>query len=195
MNRARRLFTRPWFGGVLVAGLVAVAAALYWFQPWRLWVDETVQDAFPAAASEPQLPAPEPRLPASPPPGSASRPAGPVELVTGTLISHEHPTSGTVRVLRAADGSLVLRLEDLATSSGPDVHVWLTDAPVKPGKDGWALFDDGKHFDAGKLKGNKGNQNYALPAGTDLSGYTSVSLWCDRFNVSFGATELVGPRG
>ncbi|MEU7786267.1 DM13 domain-containing protein [Amycolatopsis sp. NPDC049159] len=194
MNRARRLFTRPWFGGVLVAGLVAVAAGLYWFQPWRLWVDETVQDAFPVAASEP-LPAPEPRLPASPPPGSVSRPAGPVELVTGTLISHEHPTSGTVRVLRAADGSLVLRLEDLATSSGPDVRVWLTDAPVKPGKDGWALFDDGKHFDAGKLKGNKGNQNYALPAGTDLSGYTSVSLWCDRFNVSFGAAELVGPRG
>ncbi|UOX93081.1 DM13 domain-containing protein [Amycolatopsis sp. FBCC-B4732] len=215
MNRARRLFTRPWFGGFLVAGLVAVAAGLYWFQPWRLWVDETVQDAFPAAASEPlpapeprlpapeprlpapepRLPAPEPRLPASPPPGSVSRPTGPVELGTGTLISHEHPTSGTVRVLRAADGSLVLRLEDLATSSGPDVHVWLTDAPVKPGKDGWALFDDGRHFDAGKLKGNKGNQNYALPAGTDLSGYTSVSLWCDRFNVSFGAAELVGPRG
>ncbi|WP_410634925.1 DM13 domain-containing protein [Amycolatopsis sp. cmx-4-83] len=194
MNRARRLFTRPWFGGFLVAGLVAVAAGLYWFQPWRLWVDETVQDAFPVAASEP-LPAPEPWLPASPPPGSVSRPAGPVELGTGTLISHEHPTSGTVRVLRAADGSLVLRLEDLATSSGPDVHVWLTDAPVKPGKDGWALFDDGRHFDAGKLKGNKGNQNYALPAGTDLSGYTSVSLWCDRFNVSFGAAELVGPRG
>jgi len=43
---------------------------------------------------------------------------------------------------------------------------------------------------AGKLKGNKGNQNYPLPAGTDLAGYTSVSLWCERFDVSFGAAEL-----
>lgn len=188
MTRTRRLLTRPWFGGVLVAALVAVAAGLYWFQPWQLWVDETVQEAFPAAAPESQLLAPVPSA-------QASQPAEPAELVTGRLISHEHPTTGTVRVLRAADGSLLLRLEDLATSSGPDVHVWLTDAPVKPGKDGWNVFDDGKHLDAGKLKGNKGNQSYPLPAATDLSGYTSVSLWCDRFNVSFGAAELISPRG
>ena len=106
----------------------------------------------------------------------------------------QHRTTGTVRVLRAADGSLVLRLENLDTSSGPDVHVWLSDAPVKPGKDGWDLFDDGKYLDAGKLKGNKGNQNYPLPAGTDLTAYTSVSVWCDRFNVSFGAAELARHR-
>jgi electron transfer DM13 len=80
------------------------------------------------------------------------------------------------------------------TSSGPDVHVRLSDAPVKPGKDGWALFDDGRYLDAGKLKGNRGNQNYPLPAGTDLSGYTSVSIWCDRFDVSFGAAALSGGR-
>ncbi|MGW5714985.1 DM13 domain-containing protein [Amycolatopsis sp. NPDC003865] len=181
MNRTRRLITRPWFAGTLVAGLIAVAAGLYWFQPWQLWVDETVNESLPVPASTTaQRPAPE-----------ASPPAEPVELGTGTLISHEHRTTGTVRVIRAADGSLVLRLDDLATSSGPDVHVWLTDAPVKPGKDGWGVFDDGKYLDAGKLKGNKGNQNYPLPAGTDLAGYTSVSLWCDRFDVSFGAAELI----
>ena len=142
----------------------------------------------PAASQPPvpQSPVPQPPVPQS------SQPAAPAELATGTLISHEHRTTGTVRVVRAADGSLVLRLENLATSSGPDVHVWLTDAPVRPGKDGWDVFDDGKYLDAGKLKGNKGNQNYSLPAGTDLAGYTSVSLWCDRFNVSFGAAELTG---
>ncbi|MBE8517306.1 DM13 domain-containing protein [Amycolatopsis sp. H6(2020)] len=182
MNRTRRILGRPWFIGVLVAGLVAVAAGLYWFQPWQLWVDETVQEALPLP-----LPAAAP-APASVPP----QPAEPAGLATGTLISHEHRTTGTVRVLRAPDGSLVLRLENLETSSGPDVHVWLTDAPVKPGKDGWTVFDDGKHLDAGKLKGNKGNQNYPLPAGTDLAGYTSVSLWCERFDVSFGAAELTG---
>ncbi|WP_410612668.1 DM13 domain-containing protein [Amycolatopsis sp. lyj-109] len=187
MNRTRRLLTRPWMPAVLVTGVVAAAAGLYWFQPWRLVVDETVQEALPAA---PPVSAP-PARPARP--SASIRPmekAAPADLATGTLISHEHRTSGSVRIVRAAGGSLVLRLENLATSSGPDVHVWLTDAPVKPGKDGWAVFDDGKHLDAGSLKGNRGNQNYPLPAGTDLSAYTSVSIWCDRFDVSFGAAEL-----
>lgn len=184
MHGTRRLLARPRLIGVLAVGLVALLVGLYWFQPWRLWVDETVQEALPPAAPASQSAGPvaESSVPASPP----------AEVATGTLISHEHRTTGTVRILRAADGSLVLRLEDFATSSGPDVHVWLTDAPVKPGKDGWDVFDDGKHLDAGKLKGNKGNQNYPLPAGTDLAAYTSVSIWCDRFNVSFGAAELSG---
>jgi hypothetical protein len=114
----------------------------------------------------------------------------PAVLATGELISHEHATSGSVRILRAADGSLVLRLENLDTSNGPDLRVWITDAPVLPGKDGWGVFDDGEYVSAGKLKGNKGSQNYALPAGFDLAAYKSVSIWCDRFNVSFGAAEL-----
>jgi hypothetical protein len=188
MNRTR-LIGRPWVLSILVAGVVAVAAGLFWFQPWQLVVDETVQEALPAAAPVSAAPSPSPSAEAAEP-AKPTEPAEPAELAGGTLISHEHRTTGTVRLLRAADGSLVLRLENLATSSGPDVHVWLTDAPVKPGKDGWAVFDDGKHLDAGSLKGNKGNQNYPLPAGTDLSAYTSVSIWCDRFDVSFGAAEL-----
>ncbi|HET6704106.1 DM13 domain-containing protein [Amycolatopsis sp.] len=189
MNRTRR-----WILAITVTGLVAVAAGLYWFQPWQLVVDETVQEDLPAAAPVAAAPSPSvtpssaPAAPTSPAPSAT--PVAPAEVASGSLISHEHRTTGTVRVIRAADGSLVLRLENLATSSGPDVRVWLSDAPVKPGKDGWDLFDDGKYLDAGKLKGNKGNQNYPLPAGTDLSAYTSVSLWCDRFNVSFGAAEL-----
>jgi hypothetical protein len=186
-----RLLTRRRVAGVLVTGLVAVAAGLYWFQPWRLWVDETVEESLPLAAPVSQAAESPPAVSQSAV-SSSSSPAAPAEVATGTLISHEHRTAGTVRILRAADGSLVLRLENLVTSSGPDVHVWLSDAPVKPGKDGWALFDDGRYLDAGKLKGNKGNQNYPLPAGTDLAGYTSVSIWCDRFDVSFGAAALSG---
>jgi hypothetical protein len=39
----------------------------------------------------------------------------------------------------------------------------------------------------GKLKGNKGNQNYALPDDVEPARFTSVSIWCDRFDASFGA--------
>jgi hypothetical protein len=46
------------------------------------------------------------------------------------------------------------------------------------------------HISLGKLKGNKGSQNYAVPADVDPSRFTSVSIWCNRFDVSFGAAEL-----
>ncbi|MFJ8916681.1 DM13 domain-containing protein [Amycolatopsis sp. NPDC102389] len=170
---------------VVAAGLVvAVAAGLYWFQPWKLWVNETVQEAVPVAAQ----PSAQPSTQISE--SAAPAPKEPTVVATGALISHEHTTSGDVRILRAADGSLVLRLENLDTSNGPDLRVWLTDAPVLPGKDGWSVFDDGAYVSAGKLKGNKGSQNYQLPAGTDLARYSSVTIWCDRFNVSFGAASL-----
>jgi hypothetical protein len=61
---------------------------------------------------------------------------------------------------------------------------------VKEGQAGWHVFDDGEYVSLGKLKGNKGSQNYTLPDGIDLARYTSVSIWCDRFDVSFGAAEL-----
>jgi hypothetical protein len=111
-------------------------------------------------------------------------------LAAGRFVSHEHTTSGTVRVLELPDGDRVLRLEDFTTSNGPALEVWLADAPVVAGREGWFVFDDGAHAELGELKGNVGDQNYALPPTVDLSRLSSVSIWCDRFNVSFGAAEL-----
>ena len=45
-------------------------------------------------------------------------------------------------------------------------------------------------IDLGSLKGNKGDQNYDLPADADLTKYKSVSIWCARFGVNFGAASL-----
>lgn len=81
-------------------------------------------------------------------------------------------------------------LENLATSDGPDLRVWLTDQPVKAGHDGWYVFDDGLYVEVGALKANRGNQVYDVPAGTDLGRITSVTIWCKRFSVSFGAAPL-----
>jgi hypothetical protein len=111
-------------------------------------------------------------------------------LARGELISHEHTTTGTVQILGLPDGSRVLRLENLDTSNGPVLKVWLTDAPVIPGRDGWFVFDDGQHVDLGDLKGNKGSSNYPIPADVDLGQFGSVSIWCERFAVSFGAAAL-----
>ncbi|CAL9323823.1 MULTISPECIES: DM13 domain-containing protein [Streptomyces] len=187
MRRLRSVLGRPWVIGALTVAVAAGGFGSYWFQPWKLWQEETVNEALPGAVSAPVPSTGEPADGTPSPPASA---AGPLTLASGGLISHEHTTSGTVRLLRLTDGSHIVRVENLATSNGPDLRVWLSDAPVKSGTAGWHVFDDGEYVSLGKLKGNKGSQNYEVPADVDPSRYTSVSIWCDRFDVSFGAAEL-----
>ncbi|MFE0579706.1 MULTISPECIES: DM13 domain-containing protein [unclassified Streptomyces] len=187
LSRGRR---GPLAAGVAVLVTAALAVGLYLFQPWKLWQDETVSEALPTAApSAPSAPGGSASESASAAPAA---PATPRTLSQGSFISHEHDTKGTAKVVRLADGSHVLRLEGLDTSNGPDLRVWLTDAPVKEGVAGWRVFDDGKYVSLGKLKGNKGDQNYEIPADVNLADYSSVAIWCDRFDVSFGAAELAG---
>ena len=195
---------RSWLA---LGAAVVVAAALVTFQPWKLVVDEVVDEALPVAvqATAPSgvaesldtaTRAPVTSATAAPTTSASTSSASPTVasdprvLARGTLISHEHATSGTVVVLALADGRRILRLQDLRTSNGPDVKVWLSDAAVRPGSDGWRVFDDGRYVDLGSLKGNVGNQNYVIPADVDLATLSSLSLWCDRFDVSFGAATL-----
>ncbi|MFG2879419.1 DM13 domain-containing protein [Streptomyces sp. NPDC048337] len=175
---------RRWpIAGALITALAVLGVGLYLFQPWKLWQNDTVNEALPTA---PAVPGPSSSSTAAP----TNSPPGPQTLSQGALISHEHATTGTVKLIRLPDGSRTLRLENLDTSNGPDLRVWLTDAPVKEGKEGWDVFDDGKYVSLGKLKGNKGDQNYEIPADVNVADYTSVTIWCDRFNVSFGAAAL-----
>ncbi len=167
---------------VVATGLVVAAIV---FKPWLLFVDVTVDEALPMLQPSPTAPA-DP----SASPSASPTPAGPVQVSAGQLISHEHETSGTVRIIANPDGTRVLTLENLSTSNGPDVRVWLAAAPVVPGTDGWFLADDAAWVDLGPIKGNLGNQVYEIPADVDLSAYPSVYLWCAQFAVSFGAAAL-----
>jgi hypothetical protein len=162
----------------LVAGVVAlvlVAAGMWYFAPYKLFVNRTVNETLPTAAA-----------------GSPSDQAdpGPVLLAKGTFVSHEHATKGSVQIVRRADGSRVLTIRDLDTTNGPDLRVWLTDQKVVRGSAGWHVFDDGAYVELGRLKGNRGDQAYAIPKQLDLGKYRSVTIWCKRFSVSFGAAEL-----
>jgi hypothetical protein len=175
--------------GVLILSGAVVGAAL--FQPWRLFTSSSVYEALPAApgsasASAPATPAP--LTSTSPTATSASAvPAAPVILSSGTFLSQEHETTGTARLVKLPDGSLLLRLEDLASSDGPDVKVWLSS--LEAGGD-WFKYRSGRYVDLGAIKATHGNHNYAIPVGTDLEGLTSVVLWCDRFSVAFGSAPL-----
>jgi len=162
---------------VAVAALVIVALV---FKPWLLFVDVRVDEALPTVAPVPTVSA-----------SASPTPTAPVQLSSGTFTSHEHATTGTVSIVENPDGTRLLAIENLDTSNGPDVHVWLSASDVVEGTDGWYVAGSADFLDLGLIKGNLGNQVYEIPADADLAKYRSVALWCVQFSVSFGAAQLV----
>ncbi|MEV4118683.1 DM13 domain-containing protein [Micromonospora sp. NPDC049645] len=184
----RRVLRSPVGRAGLAATVVVALLALYWFQPWKLFTDTYVDEALPRVAATPATPTAA--TPTSAPAASAATPAATEILTVGEFVTHEHRTTGSAEVHRLADGRHQLVLRNLNTSNGPDLRVWLTDQPVIRGTAGWRVFDDGEWIELAKLKGNKGNQVYELPASVDPRDFRSVSIWCKRFAVSFGAADL-----
>nr|WP_239561822.1 DM13 domain-containing protein [Micromonospora luteifusca] len=172
----------------LASAVVVAILALYWFQPWKLFTDTYVDEAVPRVGTTSATPTPASANPA--PATSAAAPAAIGIVTAGEFVTHEHRTTGTAEIHRLADGRHQLVLRDLKTSNGPDLRVWLTDQPVTQGTAGWRVFDDGEWVELARLKGNQGNQVYELPESIDPRDFRSVSIWCKRFAVSFGAADL-----
>ena len=152
---------------LIAVGAVGLAVMWYLFRPERLFIDQAVSEEFPEAA------------------GMTAE--APTTLLSGMFHSNAHETSGTATLHRLADGSLTLRLTGFETSNGPDVQVYLVAASD--------VMDDETVTSAGfvslgPLKGNVGDQNYAVPADLDLTKYRAVTSWCRRFGVNFGTAPL-----
>ena len=120
---------------------------------------------------------------------SAKSDNGAKTLVTGKFHGKVHKTSGRATVYKESDGKLVLRLTNFKTSNGPDVHVILVAAKDAEDDANFLKNSTGK-LELGALKGNEGDQNYDIPAGTDLDKFQTVSIYCERFNANFGAAPL-----
>ncbi|WP_419551701.1 DM13 domain-containing protein [Candidatus Poriferisodalis sp.] len=104
----------------------------------------------------------------------------------GTFGARSHPASGVAVVLTDGTQTFLRFDDDFATDNGPDLNVYLTAA----GPDA-SVGDLAADFvDLGDLKGNIGAQNYEIPADVDLERYSTVAIWCVRFNVVFGTAEL-----
>ena len=105
-----------------------------------------------------------------------------VSLVRGAFRgADDHATSGTATVVRLAEGRRFLTFTGFESDGGVDVRVYLVAG------DGSGVSD---HVELGRLKGNAGNQRYAIPADVDLSRYGTVVLWCVPFTVRVGVAPL-----
>lgn len=114
----------------------------------------------------------------------------PVVLASGAFRDADsiHKGSGNAGLYRLADGNHLLRLENLDVTNGPDLHVFLV---RHPGPASSSDVTKDNYVDLGALKGNIGNQNYAIAAGTDLTGIASVVVWCKAFGVLFSTAPLL----
>jgi len=101
------------------------------------------------------------------------------EIYNGDFINGPYGTvEGAVKILSDST-SYQLLLNDFNSSSGPDLHVYLSQE-VQP-----------IHFiDLGKLKSVSGNQVYEIPGKPDFTLYKYALIHCQLYNHLFGSSEL-----
>ncbi len=179
--------------GLIAFGIWALSPYLYTRR-----VNEAFPVPGPAAMSEPTAMAAQDAMAKptamanamSEPTAMANAMSEPVALSRGSFVPGSTPgdrASGSATVYAIEHGTQVLRLEDFATTNGPDLFVVLS-GNANPDADGIGAKEH--YVQLAALKGNQGNQNYDLPANLDLGQYKSVVIWCRTFNIVFGYAAL-----
>lgn len=181
-----------------VGGVVVVLAAIGWWLASPLFINNTVEEAFPLAALA-TLPAGMTREEAEATMAAAAEtnttadeammPDAPTLVKSGMFRDADsfHRGTGDAAIYTLADGSRVLRLESFNVTNGPDLHVYLAVAsdPATSGEVRGEGF-----VDLGQLKGNIGSQNYPIPADVALDEFNSVVIYCQPFHVVFSVAPL-----
>jgi hypothetical protein len=160
---------------LIIAGSVLVLGVAGWaFRPDRLFINADVNESFPTVAAQ------------------SGDTAEPKVLSTGQFHGVAHSTDGKATVHELPDGKRVLRFTEFATSNGPELWVYLVAAD--DARDNATVKQAG-FIPVSPLKGNRGDQNYDLPADVDLEKYRSVTVWCRRFSVNFATAPLMKADG
>lgn len=180
----------------VIAAVVIVGAPVAWYLGSPLFIDRTVEEAFPGSSGaevppgmtkaqvEEQMMAASKKTATS---DEGMPGGGATALRRGAFSGADdfHQGEGMATLYRVGS-EVVLRFDPFRVTNGPDLHVILTKhaAPrsrqeVKEG-----------YVEVAKLKGNVGSQNYPLPAGLRLEEYKAVVIYCKPFHVVFASAEL-----
>jgi hypothetical protein len=85
---------------------------------------------------------------------------------------------GNVEIVKQ-DTITALVLKNFSTSSGPDLHVYLSKER-----------QPANFIDIGSLRSNSGEQAYSIPRNTDVSQYKYALIHCQAYNHLFGSASL-----
>lgn len=114
-------------------------------------------------------------------------------IKSGTFVSGEHTTQGTVRITNK-DGKSSLELDQSFKTSemGPDLVVILhrSDNVINSTKPPSYPLKKGDYIVIAPLQKYSGAQAYSIPQNINLADYKSVAIWCRKFNATFGAANL-----
>ena len=161
--------TSTWFlrrKWILVAVGVPVLVALWWaFRPEKLWITEKVHEPAPFDTS-----------------------GDPQPILTGRFEGKAQQTSGRATIYKKPGGGEYLRLSDFTTPNGRGRSRRACAKRRSP--DTRRREGDLDHVDFGPLKSNKGDQNYDLPAATDLNKYDAVVIYSERVHSVSGLAKL-----
>ena len=189
---------------LIVGAIVAIPViAFAWWLVSPLFLSKTVVEDFPMSASAQipenmtqgeaekvmegmakiDMPATE-EMPEMPPEMNE-----PVAIASGQFRDADsfHKGSGAVTLYRLPTGEGLVRFEGLSVTNGPDLRVLVTAHPDPMTR---ADVHDSDYTEIGKLKGNKGDQNYDVPADLDLSSIRSIVIYCAPFQVVFSVAPL-----
>ena len=104
------------------------------------------------------------------------------ELGRAAVQGVDHAATGRALLLQDPTGPLVVRFESLDVEPGPDYHVYLVPGAERHAPDGATYL--------GRLRGNRGNQNYLVPSGTTARTPVTVLVWCRAFGVPVAAATV-----
>ncbi|BAZ50395.1 hypothetical protein NIES4103_30110 [Nostoc sp. NIES-4103] len=114
-------------------------------------------------------------------------------LKSGTFVSGEHKTQGTVRITNKDGKSFIELDESFKTSTlGPDLVVVLhrSDNVISSTKPPSYSLKEGDYIVISPLQKFSGTQKYLIPSNINLAEYKSAAIWCRKFNATFGAASL-----
>jgi len=147
---------------VFIVGFVAGNA--FWYLASPLWIDREVNEALPAEFM-----------------------ATAVREGRFRDADRAHRGEGRAQIMLSAAGTALVRLTEFTVTNGPDLEVWLVREPDPQSSDD---VKQSEWVSLGPLKGNKGDQTYIVPEGTDIDAYGSVVIWCEQFGVLFSPAPL-----
>ncbi len=103
---------------------------------------------------------------------------------SGNFVTAAHSTQGMVSLV-TDNGQRYLKFDEtFKTDNGPDLMVLLHRQTVPKS------YSKENYQSLGRLEQVSGTQRYRIPADVNPEDFSSVVIWCRKFNVTFGYATL-----